>query len=64
LFTEPLAGGTDHGGPKLFASTSDPDYQVLEYWASNRVDDPGDMNPALDSAQCIAVLNNSPIVCP
>jgi hypothetical protein len=64
LYTEPLAGGTDHGGPKLFASTADPDYQVLAYWASNRVDNPGDMDPALDSAQCTAVFNNSPVVCP
>jgi hypothetical protein len=64
LFTEPLAGGTDHGGPKLFATTADPDYQILEYWATSRVDDPGDMDPALDSAQCIAVYNNSPIACP
>jgi hypothetical protein len=66
LYTEPLAGGTDHGGPKLFTSTADPDYQVLEYWASNRVDNAGDMDPALDTAQCSALFTNParPPSCP
>lgn len=66
LLTEPLAGGTDHGGPKLFASTADPDYQLLEYWVSNRVDEPGDMNPALDTPQCSALFTNlaRPPSCP
>jgi hypothetical protein len=35
ILTEPLAiaaGGTPHAGAKPFASTGDPDYQVLRQW--------------------------------
>jgi hypothetical protein len=59
LLTKPLAesaGGVSHGGGELFANTSDPDYLHIRFWAESVVDDPGNLDQALDSAQCTALF--------
>jgi hypothetical protein len=61
LLQRPL--GVNHGiGPKVFVGTGDPDYQRILYWLSNPVEGRGDIDPALDSAQCQAIYASNP--CP
>ena len=53
--------GINHGiGPKVFAGTSDADYQRILYWLQNPVDDRGDIDPAKDTVQCKAVFSANP----
>ena len=61
LLLRPL--GVNHGiGPQVFAGTGDPDYQRILYWILNPVPDRGNIDPALDSAQCQAIYAANP--CP
>ena len=61
LLLRPL--GVNHGiGPKVFVGTGDPDYQRILYWLSSPVDSRGNIDPALDSAQCQAIYAANP--CP
>ncbi len=61
LLLRPL--GVNHGiGPKVFVGTGDPDYQRILYWLSNPVENRGDIDPALDTAQCQAIYAANP--CP
>jgi hypothetical protein len=59
ILLKPLQGGVSHGGPKLFANTSDPNYQRILYWLSNRVPDQGSLVAADDTPQCAALFNAS-----
>ncbi len=61
LLIRPL--GVNHGiGPKVFVGTGDPDYQRILYWISNPVENRGNIDPALDTAQCQAIYASNP--CP
>lgn len=61
LLIRPL--GVNHGiGPQVFAGTGDPDYQRILYWLSNPVENRGNIDPALDTAQCQAIYAANP--CP
>ena len=61
LLIRPL--GVNHGiGPKVFAGTGDPDYQRILYWLSNPVESRGNIDSALDTAQCQAIYAANP--CP
>ena len=61
LLVRPL--GVNHGiGPQVFAGTGDQDYQRILYWMLNPVSDRGNIDPALDTAQCQAIYAANP--CP
>ena len=61
LLVRPL--GVNHGiGPQVFAGTGDQDYQRILYWILNPVPDRGNIDPALDTAQCQAIYAANP--CP
>jgi hypothetical protein len=61
LLVRPL--GVNHGiGPQVFVGTGDQDYQRILYWILNPVSDRGNIDPALDTAQCQAIYAANP--CP
>jgi len=61
LLLRPL--GVNHGiGPQVFVGTGDQDYQRILYWIQNPVSDRGNIDPALDTAQCQAIYAANP--CP
>ena len=61
LLVRPL--GVNHGiGPQVFVGTGDQDYQRILYWMLNPVSDRGNIDPALDTAQCQAIYAANP--CP